>query len=75
MTPRGWLILVGAATAASIAAEVVFHDAAHALYWWHAVPGLDLGLGLAGCAAIVAASKLVGRWVLRADDYYDGDRQ
>jgi hypothetical protein len=39
------------------------------------VPGLDLGLGLAGCAAIVAASKLLGRWLLRAEDDNDGDRQ
>ena len=75
MTARGWPLLFGAATVASIAAEIVFHDAAHALFWWHATPAFDLGLGFAGSVAIAGVSKALGKWLLRPDTYYDEDRR
>jgi hypothetical protein len=65
VTRRRWPLLGGATVLATTAVEIVFHDAAHTLYWWHEVPAFDLALGLAGTAAIVAVSKTFGAWLLR----------
>jgi len=66
---RRWWALAGVAAAASVAAEIATHDAAHAILPWHAVPGFDLVYGFAGCVAIVVVSKALGKaWLQRDED-------
>jgi hypothetical protein len=66
-----WWVITAAVAALSVAAEVAFHDAAHALYWWHRVPAFDLVYGLLGCLAIIVLSKALGKaWLQRPEDYY-----
>jgi hypothetical protein len=72
MTARWW-IAIAVVVALTVAGEVAFHDAAHALHWWHELPGFDLVYGLVGCLAIIVVSKALGKvWLQRPEDYYDG---
>jgi hypothetical protein len=68
MTSRGWLLVAGAATFASLVADVAWGDPAHALHWWNATPALDLGFGFAGTLVIVGAAKALGKLLLRNAD-------
>jgi hypothetical protein len=61
--------------AASVAAEVIFADAAHAELLWHRWPGFDFVFGLAGSALLVVLSKWLGyRFLYRPEDYYQDER-
>lgn len=69
-----WRVVAAALALASIAAEVVWHDASHAYSWWHRLPAFDLVYGLAGCVAIVVVSKALGAWWLqRPEDYWENE--
>jgi hypothetical protein len=67
-----WWALIGAAAGAAVVAEVAAHDAGHAVFPWHAMPGFDLLYGAAGCVAIVVLSKVLGKaWLQRDEDYWE----
>ena len=69
-----WLLVAAVLALVSVAAEVAWHDASHAYFWWHRVPGFDLVFGFAGCVAIVVASKALGAWWLqRREDYWEDE--
>jgi hypothetical protein len=61
---RTWIV-AAVAGAATLAVEVAFRHHAHPVYAWHAVPAFDLVYGFLGCAAIVLASKALGRAFLQ----------
>lgn len=70
-----WWTAAALVAVVSVAAEIVWHDAAHAYSWWHRVPAFDLVFGFAGCVAIVLVSKALGGWWLqRPEDYWEEDR-
>jgi hypothetical protein len=65
-------VLIGAASAATVVAEIATHDPGHAVFPWHAVPGFDLVYGAAGCVAIIVLSKALGKaWLQRDEDYWE----
>lgn len=68
MTP--WWVAAAVATLVSVAAEIVWHGASHAYFWWHRLPGFDAMFGLAGCVAIVILSKALGAWWLQRPERY-----
>jgi hypothetical protein len=69
---RGAWTLAAGLAAATVALDVAFRHAAHAVYAWHALPGFDLAYGFLGCALIVVASKALGRaGVQKPESYYE----
>lgn len=70
-----WWAWAAVSAAASIAAEIFTHDAGHAAFPWHAVPGFDLVYGFVGCIAIIVLSKALGKaWLQRDEDYWEPRR-
>lgn len=64
-------LIAGAAAAATLVSRA---SSAADAGGWHDLPGFDLVLGLAACAAIVFVSKWLGRRFLqRPESYYDRD--
>lgn len=71
-----WWALAAALMAASLLAEIVAHEGAHALSWWHALPAFDFAYGVAGCLVIILVSKALGKaWLQRPERYYEEDRR
>lgn len=68
---RRFALFGAGVVAASVAAEVIFAEAAHAELVWHRWPGFDFVFGLAGSALLVVVSKWLGYLLLyRPEDYY-----
>ena len=67
-----WWALIGVAATATVVAEIATHDAAHAVFPWHDVPGFDLLYGFAGCIVIIVLSKAAGQaWLQRDERYWE----
>ncbi|MCK6553194.1 hypothetical protein L6Q96_01210 [Candidatus Binatia bacterium] len=65
-----WVAAVAGALA--VALPVAFHVEQH--YPWDAIPGFYAIYGALGCAALVAASKWLGKALLqRPEDWYGRD--
>lgn len=63
-----WLAV--AAAGGLLVAEVWGVHTAHGHSPWHRWPGFDLALGLLGSLGVVLASKILGHFLERPEQYY-----
>lgn len=63
------LLLPAAVLLAAVAA--VFGRPHHPHFWWEAIPAVFAALGFAGAVLLIVFAKAFGRWLERAESYYD----
>jgi hypothetical protein len=73
-TARMAALALWAALALGVLAQWLMAPGKPGTPWWHAIPGVQGLYGVAGCVAIVLASKWLGRhWLQRPDPDAAGD--
>ena len=72
-TKTKWMIGCGVGMAVFIVAQILWGHP-HCEDLWHKLPFFAAFYGVAGCLAIVWASKKLGKlWLQKKEDYYDDE--
>lgn len=72
MNKKKIYMIIAVAVVLALVVEFLFAHP-HVYFWWHALPGFDIGFGLLGAILLIFVAKgIVGPLLQRKEDYYDG---